>query len=241
MKALILNSGIGKRMGTLTEHCPKCMTPIGDNYTIVSWQLELLKKLGITDVIMTTGPFEEVLQEHIAQNYHSVQYVNNPKYSQTNYIYSMELAREWLLGDDLLLLHGDLVLEPSVLEDLIRSECSAVTVETGIHLPEKDFKARMRDGRVIEIGINVFGDDCTACQPAYKLLCQDMRIWMDEIARFCEQEDTSVYAENALNQCFEIIPMVPVLLNGRLCHEIDNTDDLEAVSKRFRDYREGQS
>lgn len=237
MKALILNSGIGKRMGALTEQSPKCMTPISDDHTIVSWQLELLKQLGITDIVMTTGPFEDILKDHIVRHGHTVRYVNNPLYSKTNYIYSMELAREWLLGDDVILLHGDLVPEKSVLEDLIRAESSAVAVEDGVALPEKDFKARLRDGRVVEIGIHVFGGDCVASQPAYKLLGRDMEAWMDEIHAFCAGGETGVYAENALNRLFASLSMKPVWLRGRLCNEIDNMDDLAIVSGRFCEYR----
>ena len=43
MKALILNSGMGKRMGVLTSEHPKCMTEIKDGETILSRQLTLLK------------------------------------------------------------------------------------------------------------------------------------------------------------------------------------------------------
>lgn len=55
MKALILNSGMGKRMGVLTAEHPKCMTEIAKSETIISRQLKLLQKYGITEVIVTTG------------------------------------------------------------------------------------------------------------------------------------------------------------------------------------------
>ena len=43
MKALILNSGLGKRMGTLTSEHPKCMTELSVGETIVSRQLRQLE------------------------------------------------------------------------------------------------------------------------------------------------------------------------------------------------------
>ena len=52
MKALILNSGMGRRMGVLTTEHPKCMTDISDRETILSRQLELIAGAGITDVVM---------------------------------------------------------------------------------------------------------------------------------------------------------------------------------------------
>ena len=61
MKALILNSGLGHRMGALTSEHPKCMTEISSTETILSRQLNLLCECGITEVVMTTGYFDSVL------------------------------------------------------------------------------------------------------------------------------------------------------------------------------------
>ena len=50
MKAVILNSGMGKRMGVLTSEHPKCMTEISENETILSRQLKQLAEVGINEV-----------------------------------------------------------------------------------------------------------------------------------------------------------------------------------------------
>lgn len=60
MKALILNSGLGHRMGVLTSEHPKCMTEVSSKDTILSRQLKLIASSGIKEVIMTTGYFDEV-------------------------------------------------------------------------------------------------------------------------------------------------------------------------------------
>lgn len=233
MKALILNSGVGKRMGKLTRERPKCMTPIGAGHTILSWQLELLRRTDITDIVITTGPFAGMLEDYASERLPSVKFIHNPRYNETNYIYSMHLARE-LLRDDLILLHGDLVMEGSVLGKLLAVPESAVAVEWGVPLPEKDFKARLVGDRVREIGVNVFGEDCVASQPAYKLQKADMDAWLEAISDFCRRGSTDVYAENALNSIFNRVEMIPVALGGRLCGEIDNLEDLTHISERFR-------
>ena len=64
MKALILNSGKGTRMGAFTSEHPKCMTQITNHDTILSRQLRMLSEVGITEVVITTGPFESVLTEY---------------------------------------------------------------------------------------------------------------------------------------------------------------------------------
>ena len=61
MKALILNSGLGSRMGDITKNHPKCMTEISDTDTILSRQLKILVDLGINDVVITTGLYNQVL------------------------------------------------------------------------------------------------------------------------------------------------------------------------------------
>ena len=64
MKSLILNSGLGHRMGVLTSEHPKCMTEISVGETILSRQLKLLAEAGISSVVMTTGYYDGVLEEY---------------------------------------------------------------------------------------------------------------------------------------------------------------------------------
>ena len=106
MKALILNSGLGFRMGVFTKEHPKCMTDISDTETILSRQLKLLVDAGIKEVVMTTGYFDEILMEYSKSLNFPLEYtfVKNPIYDQTNYIYSIYCAREHLKNQDIILM-----------------------------------------------------------------------------------------------------------------------------------------
>lgn len=104
MKALILNSGMGRRMGVLASEHPKCMTEVRTGETILSRQLEMLAQAGIREVVMTTGPFAGTLANYcrsLELPIH-ITYVENPSYRDTNYIYSIYCAREYI-EDDILL------------------------------------------------------------------------------------------------------------------------------------------
>ena len=79
MIALLLNSGLGSRMGDETREHPKCMTPISPEHTIISWQVKLLKDCGITEAVVTTGPFAEQLQAEAADSVLMV-FVDVPKW-----------------------------------------------------------------------------------------------------------------------------------------------------------------
>ena len=235
MIALLLNSGLGSRMGDETREHPKCMTSITEKETIISWQVKLLERVGITEAVVTTGHLSDMLQDYLRSLDTPIRFhfVHNPRYRETNYIYSMYLARELLAGQNVLSLHGDLVMHPAVMEKLAASPVSAVTVDTTLLLPEKDFKGRIRDGRLMEVGVNVFGSDCVELQPAYRILAKDFDRWMQEIEHFVAASNDRVYAENAFNAAWEDIPVYPLDMQGLLCAEIDNQEDRAAVCARF--------
>ena len=235
MIALLLNSGLGSRMGDETKEHPKCLTQISETETIISWQVKCLERIGITEAVVTTGHLSDMLEDYLRSLDTSIRFhfVHNPRYRETNYIYSMYLARELLAGQDVLSLHGDLVMHPAVMEKLAASPVSTVTVDTTLPLPEKDFKGRIRDGRLMEVGVNVFGPDCLELQPAYRFLARDFTRWMQEIERFVQAGNDRVYAENAFNAAWEDIPIYPLDVQGLLCAEIDNQEDRAAVCARF--------
>lgn len=241
MIALLPNSGRGTRMGDATREHPKCMTPLDDRDTIISWQVRLLEEAGVRDAVVTTGPFAQLLEDYLTglrarMRFH---FVHNPRYAQTNYIYSMHLARE-LLHDDVISLHGDLVLTGEVMAELAAAPHSVVTVDSALPLPEKDFKAELCQGRVRAIGVDRFGPGCVASQPAYKFLRRDMDAWMGEIARFVDRGEDRCYAENAFNAMWEAILLYPLELAGRLCREIDTPEDAREVRELFRRQCRGQ-
>lgn len=239
MKALILNSGLGSRMGDITNTHPKCMTEIDGNETIVSRQLKLLKICGIDEVVMTTGYFNEILQDYcnklgIDIN---INFINNPKYRETNYIYSIYCAREYL-HDDIVMMHGDLVYTLEILKKLIKDKRSVMTVSSTLPLPEKDFKSVIMDETIQKVGINYF-ESAMACQPLYKINKEDWEVWLDSIIQFCENNDVKCYAENAFNSVSNRCKIYPFDVKDELCSEIDNKEDLENVSKKLKFYKLG--
>lgn len=231
MKALILNSGLGSRMGVLTAEHPKCMTELSPAETILSRQLRMLCDRGVIDVVITTGPFERALTDYCQRLDLPLRFtfVHNPRYRETNYIYSIYCARDALTDDDLLLMHGDLVFEDTVLDDALAFDGSCMAVSSTQPLPEKDFKAELHDGRIARVGIEFF-ESAQAAQPLYKLRREDWAVWMKQIVAFCERGQVGCYAENALNEVSDRVALLPLDVGDRLCREVDNAEDLAAVS-----------
>ncbi len=226
-------------MGAITDTHPKCMTEISSDNTILSRQLKKLVSFGIDEVVMTTGYYNSILEEYCKGLHLPVRFtfVNNPIYDKTNYIYSIYCAKELLKDDDVILMHGDLVFEPLVLEAIINSKQSCMAVSSTLPLPEKDFKAVIRNGRIEKVGIEFF-ENAMAAQPLYKILKEDWLIWLENIERFCERDDRKCYAENAFNEVSDRCRIYPVDVKDMLCAEIDTPQDLEVVSARVKEVNE---
>ena len=239
MKALILNSGLGSRMGVITNEHPKCMTEISYKNTILSRQLRMLASFGVEEVVMTTGYYDKVLVDYCDKLHLPLKYafVNNPIYDKTNYIYSIYCAKEQLKDDDIILMHGDLVFESRVMEAVIDNEHSCMAVSSTQPLPEKDFKAVIKDGRIEKVGIEFF-ENAMAAQPLYKILKKDWLIWLQNIEKFCESDIRKCYAENAFNEVSDQCKIYPCDVENMLCAEIDTPEDLKVVSQKVAEVSE---
>lgn len=239
MKALILNSGLGNRMGEHTSCKPKCMIQINETETILSRQLNLLVQAGISDVVITTGYYDEILVEYCQKLNLPLNYVfvKNKEYATTNYIYSIYCAREYLNDSEVILVHGDLVYESSVFEDIVSSKKSCMAVSSLLELPEKDFKAVVENGIIKAVGIEFF--NCAlAAQPLYKLMEYDWSIWLNNIISFCESNDESkrkCYAELALNEVVDKIQLLIYDFTNKLCAEVDKVEDLNIVKNKLKE------
>ena len=241
MKAVIFNSGLGKRMGDLTKNNHKSMVKLSNGETIFGRQIRILSECGITDFLITSGSFEEQLKE-VASQFPDLNFtfVKNPIYDKTNYIYSMYLARQYF-DDDVLMLHGDLVFDCKLIHDILIDErFNLATINHQKQLPEKDFKARVVDGKIVEVGINIFDDNCFAFQPCYKLSKENIQKWLANVSSFIERGIDNVYAENAFNEISDSIPIEEFSYEDYYIDEVDTPEDLQKVSQEIRlfDFKE---
>ncbi len=123
MKAIILAAGYGRRMRPLTDKTHKTLLKIGGK-TLIERILESLAVNGIKDVVIVTGYRHKELEESLKGSTQScrLQFVHNPRYKETNNIYSLSLAfQNMTIDDDIILIESDLVYEPSVIKRLLKA------------------------------------------------------------------------------------------------------------------------
>lgn len=123
MHAIILAAGMGKRLKELTRNNTKCMVKV-NGVTLIERVLRQLDKLNLSKVVLVVGYEGEKLKEYVSTLEIStpISYVNNPIYDKTNNIYSLMLAKDYLLEDDTILLESDIIFEDGVLEEMINDQ-----------------------------------------------------------------------------------------------------------------------
>ena len=100
--ALILAAGFGNRMKPLTENNHKTLLKVAGE-TILGRILKNLEEELITDIFIVTGYRDKQLKEYIKQNFSHlcITFIHNPRYRETNNIYSLALALENIKVDTL--------------------------------------------------------------------------------------------------------------------------------------------
>ena len=120
MQAIILAAGMGRRLKELTRDNTKCMVKV-NGVTLIERMLRQLERLHLSRIVIVVGYHGQKLIDFVATLgiQTPIVYVNNPVYDKTNNIYSLFLAKEYLRGEDTILLESDIIFEDSVLDDLV--------------------------------------------------------------------------------------------------------------------------
>lgn len=120
MQAIILAAGMGKRLKELTSNATKCMVEV-NGVTMIERMLSQLDALKLNRIVIVVGYEGKKLMEYIRSLNIStpIEYVDNDIYYKTNNIYSLYMAKDYLVQDDTLLLESDLIFEDSVLQRLL--------------------------------------------------------------------------------------------------------------------------
>lgn len=159
IKAVILAAGMGNRLGELTEHKPKCMLSIGGK-TLIERQLASLNKLEeISEILIITGFMEKKLIKHVREIKRlkkiekEITHAHNPRYAETNNIYSIKIAEYKLRGSAFVLINSDVLFHYSALEKVVKSEKHGIVlaIDSRKKLGREEMKVIIEGSRIIEI------------------------------------------------------------------------------------------
>src|SRR5215203_6034332 len=150
MKAIILAAGKGTRLNGL-DLKPKCLFEVGGQ-TLLKRQIAALRELNVNDIVIVLG-FEA---ERIRRLYeHTASFVINSRFEETSSLYSLWLAKEYLL-EGFVVLNCDVLFHPQLLTRLLSSPFDdALLVDlvdkNNNRLGDEEMKVQVSDGLVVDI------------------------------------------------------------------------------------------
>lgn len=151
---MILSAGKGSRLLPLTAERPKCLLELAGK-TLLDWQLDALLAAGIAEMTVVTGFRPDLVEAVIAgrgPERGRVATVFNPFYHVADNLGSVWMARA-AFDRDCLLLNGDTVVTPALVERLLMAPDSpiCVAVDEKAEYDSDDMKV-LRDGdRLVRI------------------------------------------------------------------------------------------
>ena len=243
MQAIILAAGMGKRLGEYTQDNTKCMLVV-NGVRLIDRTLESLYSVGVSRVVLVVGYKGQNVKDYVGYEYKGIpiEYVENPIYDKTNNIYSLFLAKEYLMSEDTLLLESDSIFDSSVVQKLVDDpnpnlalvdkyeswmDGTVVTLDDERRILRIIDKEHFRYEEIKDyyktVNIYKFSKEFSA------------KYYVPFLAAYSSALGNNEYYEQVLRVILHLrnAPLKALPLNGEPWYEIDDVQDLDIASGLF--------
>lgn len=243
MQAVILAAGMGKRLREYTKDNTKCMVEVNGE-TLASRLMHMLDRKNLSRIVVVVGYEGQKLMEYIGTLGIStpVVFIDNPIYDKTNNIYSLALAKDYLVSEDTLLFESDIIFEESALDCLIEDERDTLALVdryqswmdgTCMVLDEEDNIVDFVSGKSLDYGNT---KEYYKTVNIYKF---SRHFSANTYVPFLEAYKQSMGNNEYYETVIKLIAMLDTnefkarRLNGQIWYEIDDAQDLDIAESLF--------
>lgn len=243
MQAIILAAGMGKRLGEYTHDNTKCMLVV-NGVRLIDRTLEALHSVGVRRVVLVVGYKGQNVKSYVGDSYKNIpiEYVDNPIYDKTNNIYSLYLAKDYLMEEDTLLLESDSIFDSNVVRKLVDDpypnlalvdkyeswmDGTVVTLDDERRILRIIDKEHFRYEEIKDyyktVNIYKFSKEFTT------------KYYVPFLAAYSSALGNNEYYEQVLRVILHLrnAPLKALPLNGEPWYEIDDVQDLDIASGLF--------
>ena len=227
MKVFILAAGRGTRISRFLSGKPKCTVDIG-GIPLIRYTVELLKSRGIKDIAISLGYRADVIKEVLKGC--GVTYYINPFYDVTNSIASAWFAKDFLTGDDILIMNGDAYLEAALLDRILEEQESPVMYADESRRETADYKFFYEDGILRKYGKELAGDDITGEYIGIGRFSKDfMPDFLRRMEEMIGRQEHQVWWENVVYSMCSERPVYVKDVGGMFWAEVDYIEDYDRI------------
>ena len=247
MNAIIIAAGSGKRISNDTKNIPKSMVKVNGK-PIIEYQLDVLKKVGINEIYVITGPYSEKF------NIKNVKYVKDKEYEKHDILGSLMEAKKIMNGDTLVL-YSDIIFELKIIEKIMNSK-EDISIAVDMNW-EKNYEWRtehpkseaenveINNNNIIRIKKNIenVNNNVGEFLGIIKFTNKGNELFVKKYEELVNMntglfhESPSILKAYVTDMIQELIDsnikIKPILVSGKWC-EIDTMQDLKNAEKIFR-------
>lgn len=228
MKVLILAAGRGTRISRYLSGNPKCTVDIGEGQCLIRYTVDLLHSKGIQDIGIVLGYKDQVIRDVLVGE--NVNFYYNPFYDVTNSIASAWFAKEFIKGDDLLVMNGDVYLEDKLLDVILAEKQSPVMFADETRKETADYKFYYEDGILQKYGKELSGSDISG---EYIGIGRFAKEFLPQFSARMEEminhQEHSVWWENVIYSLTKEQPIHIEEVGGHFWAEVDYIEDYERI------------
>jgi choline kinase/phosphatidylglycerophosphate synthase len=230
--AVLLAAGTGTRLRPLTDDIPKPLVEVG-GVALLGRSIDALVAAGVRRFVVVAGYRASRVETYLDLHYPTldVELIYNRRFDESNNAASALLAARAFDGERMLLLDGDLLYDPAIIEELVAIDPreSRLVVRASNELGEEEVKVMVgRDGRIDRIGKTLAPRACVGESIGIALF--DART----TARFFRTLEYRLMLPGGRDEFYEAsfqqmidegVDLRPFDANGRVCIEIDTLED----------------
>jgi L-glutamine-phosphate cytidylyltransferase len=165
MKAIILAAGQGTRIRATHGEQPKCLITVNrDNWTILDQHIHSSLIAGVTDVGIVVGYEKDQIIRHVTKRWGSLNhytFIENPRFAETNNIYSLWLGRDWLKSDSFVAFNADVALHSEILPRALASG-TPITMIVDRAWRDETMKVVIRGNRIVRMSKQITPQEFSA-------------------------------------------------------------------------------
>lgn len=146
MQAVILAAGRGSRLSSVIQDRPKALIPLG-NTSLIQYQIATLRRFGIENICLILGYRADDVKRVVGDNFH---FIINERYAETNSLYSLSLAQDWVRGA-FVLSNCDVLAHPSIYRRLLATPGNVLAYDSASGGDEEEMKVIFKRGKLRQI------------------------------------------------------------------------------------------
>ncbi|NJM77074.1 MAG: phosphocholine cytidylyltransferase family protein [Acaryochloridaceae cyanobacterium RU_4_10] len=223
MQAIILAAGRGSRLSNALKGKPKCLAQVEDSISLIEYQLAILHSLGITEVCVVLGYRAHEVYRAVGDRCHCI---INRRYAETNSLYSLWLARNWV-KDNCLIMNSDILAHPRIYKRLLNAPGNALTYDSWSGDEAEQMKVAFKDERLQQISKSLSEDDAQGESVGLlKFTRQGMTALFAEAETALAVGGENQWAPAAIDRLAQHQPIAGIDIAGLPWIEIDFPEDL---------------